>query len=266
VSDEMTQHPEELLAEYAEGGLGPEDRARVDSHLAACQRCRHEVGLAAEARTALGALAEAAPPPGLELAVRRRARGPSRRVWAVAGAAAVAAGVVAAAIVVFGSQDRGQDALTGAGAPEEAQGQATPEAAGGDTTQRDRAPSSVTVQGTNRDYTATSLAALGRRLRAQAQTSVAARLDATSQEFYAEFDLDSLSPRVRRTVDCVFREVPPDRLLVPYLIQEASFEGRPAYVAAFLQGPSPDTPHDRLLIWVVDRESCSLQYYAAQQL
>jgi hypothetical protein len=107
---------------------------------------------------------------------------------------------------------------------------------------------------------------LGRRLRDRASTTLATRSDNTSEEFYAGFELKSLSPELRRTVNCVFREVPPEQLLVPYSIQEASFQGVPAYVAAFLQGPSPDTPFDRVLIWVVDLKTCSLRYYAAHQL
>jgi hypothetical protein len=264
MSDRMTEHPEDLLAEYVEDALGPEDRARVEAHLAGCHRCREEVSLATQARSALAAVPEAAPPPGLELAVRRRSRRPSRRVWIAGGAAAAAAGVLLGAIVVLGQLET-EGAAGGGGAPQVQEG--APERDDG--RQPAAAPASganVIVRRSSRDYTPTTLAALGRRLRDQARSTLSARSDSTSQEFYAGFDIQSLSPAVRRTVNCVFREVPPEQLLVPYSIQEAAFEGEPAYVAAFLQGPSPDTPYDRVLIWVVDRETCSLQYYAAQQL
>jgi putative zinc finger protein len=264
MSDRITEHPDDLLAEYVEGALGTEGRARVEAHLPACDRCREEVALATEARAALATVPEAAPPPGLELAVRRRSRGPTRRVWIAAGAAAAAAAVLLGAIVVLGSLGEQQGAPGAAGppgAPQEERG-ASPtngqelQAAGAD----------LTVRRTGRDYTPTTLAALGRRLRDQASTTLATRTDRTSEEFYAGFEFESLSPEVRRTVNCVFREVPPEQLLVPYSIQEASFQGEPAYVAAFLQGPSPDTPFDRVLIWVVDLKTCSLRYYAAHQL
>lgn len=267
MSDRMTEHPEDLLAEYVEDALGPEDRARVEAHLAGCHRCREEVSLATEARAALAAVPEAVPPPGLELAVRRRSRGPSRRVWIAAGATAAAAGVLLGAIVVLGQLGEQQGTAGAGGAPGPPQVQeGAPERDDGDQAVTPASGADVIVRRSSRDYTPTTLAALGRRLRDQARFTLAARPDDTSEEFYARFDIESLSPAVRRTVNCVFREVPPEQLLVPYSIQEAAFEGEPAYVAAFLQGPSPETPYDRVLIWVVDRETCSLQYYAAQQL
>jgi hypothetical protein len=273
MSDQVTEHPEELLAEYAEGGLGPEDRARVDSHLAGCERCREELELAKRAMAALAATPEVAPPSGLELAVRRRSRGPSRVVWIGAGAAAAAAGVIVAAIAVLGPQGGGdraaQPGVQGAGgapaerqaAPETQEGGSFVGALSGD------APS-LFVQPTDRDYTATSLARLGQRLRDSARTALEQRhaLADTAQQFFADFKLEELPQRTRAAVNCVFDEVPPEQLLVPYAIQEAEFEGEPAFVAAFLQGPSHDTPYDRLLMWVVDRETCALRYYAAHQL
>ena len=54
--------------------------------------------------------------------------------------------------------------------------------------------------------------------------------------------------------------------MVPFLIQEARFQGDPVYVAAFLQGPGFDAPYDRMLIWVVHRETCALRYYASHRL
>jgi hypothetical protein len=263
MSDRITEHPDDLLAEYVEGTLGTEDHARVEAHLPACDRCREEVALATEARAALATVPEAAPPPGLELAVRRRSRGPTRRAWIAVGAAAAAAGVLLGAIVVVGSLGEQQGAPGAAGPPSAPQEEkATMPAAG----ERELQGGDLIVRRTGRDYTPTTLAALGRRLRDQASTTLATRTDDTSEEFYAGFDFESLSPELRRTVNCVFREVPPEQLLVPYSIQEASFQGEPAYVAAFLQGPSPDTPFDRVLIWVVDLKTCSLRYYAAHQL
>jgi hypothetical protein len=64
----------------------------------------------------------------------------------------------------------------------------------------------------------------------------------------------------------VIAEVPPEQLVVPIGIEEARFDGRPAYVAAFLQGPAPDERYDRVVIWVVARESCSLLSLATQRL
>jgi hypothetical protein len=64
----------------------------------------------------------------------------------------------------------------------------------------------------------------------------------------------------------VLEEVPPDQLVVPFVIEGARFDDTPAYVAAFLQGPAPDRRYERVLIWVVDRRSCALLSLASQRL
>lgn len=125
-------HPEELLAGYVDGSLGPDERAEVDAHLATCGRCREEVALAASARSSLGELPRSVTVPGelgapaLEEATDARrpaadADGPGDaspgrpaaaldhpRWYRWAGAAAAAAAVVLA-IAVIGP------ALTGIG-------------------------------------------------------------------------------------------------------------------------------------------------------
>ncbi|HXF58014.1 MAG TPA: zf-HC2 domain-containing protein, partial [Actinomycetota bacterium] len=55
-------HPEELLAGFVDGTASADERALVERHLAACERCRLEVELAARARAALAALPELEPP------------------------------------------------------------------------------------------------------------------------------------------------------------------------------------------------------------
>src|SRR5919108_95280 len=52
----LLQVPEELRAEFVDGTLGPEDRARVESHLSTCASCREEVSLAGPVREALSGL------------------------------------------------------------------------------------------------------------------------------------------------------------------------------------------------------------------
>src|SRR5439155_9065821 len=56
-------HPDALLAEYVDGALAFGERAVVERHLDACERCREEVSLARAAHSALAAVAEA-PAPG----------------------------------------------------------------------------------------------------------------------------------------------------------------------------------------------------------
>jgi hypothetical protein len=272
-TDRRDQHPEELLADFVDGTLEGEDRARVEGHLSGCARCREEVALAGRARGALAGLSEVAPPPGLDLAVRREVRRPpSRRVWALAGAAAVAAGILAGGVVLVGQGLLGGEPgqPSEAGAPQPAQEQDTTQGA-----TEEKAPSSLATRNaatsirfttSQQDYTPASLANLGRSLRDDARALLAQGFPRTAEMYFADFEVESLAKDVREAVQCVLAEVPANQPVVPILVQKASFEGTPAYVAAFLQGPSPTTPYDRLLIWVVDRETCSLSYYAAQRL
>ena len=72
-------HPDALLAEYVDGALAQGERAVVERHLDACERCREEVALARTARSALASVTEAPAPGDLGDAAiaeaRRRAAG-----------------------------------------------------------------------------------------------------------------------------------------------------------------------------------------------
>jgi Putative zinc-finger len=271
----VTEHPEILLAEYVDGTLSGDARAEVEAHLAACDRCREELALAEHARGALGRLPEVSPPEGLTFLVRRRAaRGPAPRTarWVAAGAAAaalVAGGIVAVTAVLDGGPDRtAQEA-----APAEAEGGAMGPALEGDAAQDQAAPQAAAARQavplyveSNRDYDQDDLVALGRRVRDRARATVRLGLAPTAAEYFQDFDTSAFTPRVRRAVECSLREVPPEQLLVPFSIEAASFQGEPAYVAAFLQGPAPDVRYDRVVIWVVARDSCALRSLATQRL
>jgi hypothetical protein len=276
--DRNDEHPEELLADLVEGTLEDPDRRRVEGHLSRCERCREEVALARRAQQELSGLPEVDVPAGLDLAVRREARrSPSRRVWAIAGAAA-AAGILAGGIVLAGQGilGGGTEQGEGAAAPQEIQEQgggdqpAGPATEGEDTVEaggRSLAQTLVPPFTTSKvDYTPASLASLGRELRDDARVLLEGDFPKTSRVYFADFEVQSLAKDVREAVQCALDEVPAGQPVVPILVQRASFEGTPAYVAAFLQGPSDTTPYDRLVIWVVDRESCALRNYAAHRL
>jgi hypothetical protein len=277
--DRDDQHPEELLADLVDGALEDRDRERVEEHLSRCERCRQEVALARRARQELSGLPEVDVPAGLDLAVRREARrSPSRRVWAIAGAAAVAAGILAGGIVLVSQGILGGESEQAAApsAPEEVQEQGGGDGAAGPATEgkdtlgaggRSLAQTLVPPFTTSKvDYTPASLASLGRDLRDDARVLLEGDFPQTSRVYFANFQVESLAKEVREAVQCALNEVPASQPVVPILVQRASFEGTPAYVAAFLQGPSDTTPYDRLLIWVVDRETCALRYYAAHRL
>jgi hypothetical protein len=214
----------------------------VERHLSHCQRCREEVALA----------------------------------WAIAGAAAVAAGILAGGIVLVsqGILGGGSEQGSGVAAPQPAQEQGGGEGQGGAPQgEAQEAAGRTTAQAlvppvttSKKDYTAASLASLGRRLRDDASVLLQKGFPNTSKEYFAGFRIESLTEEARTVVQCALADVPAEQPVVPFLVQRASFQGTPAYVAAFLQGPSDTTPYDRLLIWVVDRETCALRYYAAHRL
>jgi hypothetical protein len=273
----MTDHPHDLLAEYVDGALGPEHRASVEAHLASCSSCREEVDLAARARHALAELPDVPAPAGIALGVRREARRPSRagRWIAATAAAAVLAGagviVVTRGLVGGGAQRAGGGG--GGEAPavpaetpraeDEAQGGATQESSGLSAAASSEA---VVFFESDRDYDPASLARLAPRLRARATESLRAGFAPTTERFFADLELDTVPPRARRAIRCASQGLPPDQPAAPFLIEEARFQGEPVYVAAFLRGPSPQARHDRVLIWVVSRETCTLRYFASQRL
>jgi hypothetical protein len=270
-------HPEELLAEYAEGALGPEDRARVEAHIATCERCSDEVAMASRALASLAALPDLEAPAGLSLAVRRRARTTpgtslSWRVVASVGAAAVllAGGYVVIQSLGEGTRERarlteeaggagaGEDAPAAPeGAPLEGEAADSEQARTGDLPRYSRAPT---------NYAQADLVVLARSLRDEARSVLDRGLARSATSFYAAFDPSTLPRDLREVYRCVVAEVPPEQLIVPFTILEAEFEDEPAYIASFLQGPAPDQPYDRLVMWVVGRDDCRLRSLASQRL
>src|SRR6476469_1460521 len=83
------KHPEELLAPFVDGTASLEERAAVEAHMAFCQRCVEEIGLAMQARAALAQLpeVEAAPIDLRALNLAAAGREPAGASPDVAGAA-----------------------------------------------------------------------------------------------------------------------------------------------------------------------------------
>lgn len=232
--------------------------------------------MATEARAALGGLPEVPAAGGAALAVRREARTPGgSRAWRAVGVAAVAAALVAGGVVVVGqlSQDEAPQEV-GAGAEEGPRRRALDQ--GG----AERAPAAASEEGfaqldlpsvptyveTDRRYDTSSLPRLGQRYRDQVGAALDAGLAPTASAYYQGFELSLFTAEVRTAIRCVLQEIPPEQLVVPFRIEAASFQGDPAYVAAFLQGPAPDQPYDRVLIWAVGRDDCSFLSLASQRL
>jgi anti-sigma factor RsiW len=275
----MNDHPEELLAGYTEGSLGADERARVEAHLATCDACQEEVDLAAEGLTTLSSLPELEPPRGIPFRVRRRAAGTPSRAWRFAGAAAAAAVLIGGGVFVFTNLDpaplEGEGSAQQGAEPESAP--RTGSAEGGGAGEQEAGVEAADAQLTaapvlpiyvesRRNYESDDLAPLARGLRDDANDAVRSGLAPTARSFFEDFDPSAYTPDVRRAVRCVLADVPPQQLIVPYRIEAASFEAAPAYVATFLQGPTPDDPYDRLVMWVAHRETCGLMSLASQIL
>jgi len=103
MNEESTQtHPDELLPWYVNGSLDEDERARVEAHLAGCERCRTEVEYLSSLREQVRADEVAAPG---ELGLRRLRRdiraersrqsgGAARRHWWTPALAAAAVLVI----------------------------------------------------------------------------------------------------------------------------------------------------------------------------
>jgi hypothetical protein len=180
----------------------------------------------------------------------------------------VAAAVAAAGIVVVVSlPDSKPRQVAGAGGPEGGAPQEAPEAeaAGGAEAKTAAAPF-PTFEESGQSYGPTDLRDLAQRLAEQGHAAFKAPLADTAESYYEDFDPAAFTPEVRQAIACVIHDVPPDQRVVPFTIEAASYEGQPAYIASFLRGPDPDLPFDRLLIWVIDRQSCSLRTSVSQRL
>jgi hypothetical protein len=271
------QHPEELLAEFVEGTLGPEDRARVESHLSACASCREEVALAGPAREALSTLPELDAPAGTTWPVVQRARQRKRwlpplspRVaWATAGAAAVviivAFALIGGQIIPTSQEAAGPEAERELSARDEEAGDNAFSSADPETAQKGLAY--PRFRRTAQDYDGAALASLAEDLAGQAKQALDRGFPEPPALYYTRTSaLLALDARTKRALTCVGKAVSPDRSLAPFTVVAARFEGEPVYVGAFLQADGPDRPYAELVLYVVSREGCALRSFARQQL
>lgn len=269
-------HPEELLAEYVEGALAPRARAEVEAHLEACSTCRAEVAEAAEARSALRNLAEVEEPQGIALDVLREAR--ERRTaprWGaplrVAAAVVLIAGLAGGGIYVYGQLDQGGgDAASSADGAEAEPEAEEPADAGEEQAEGERARAAgisyPQVRRTGTDHDPASVVVLAASLRDEAEEALAAGLPADAFAFYEAFPVDSFPRAAREALICAGQGLEPERSVVPFVIEDAAWDGEPAWVVSYLQGPEPTTPYDRVQILVVHREECGFLHFAEQRL
>lgn len=276
----MNDHPEELLAEYVEGTLGADDRARVEAHLASCSPCSEEVAMAGEARIVLTALPEVSVPFGTEQRILRRtqrqARWESPFAWKAARVAAVAAAVVGVGTAIYLGNTRSSDDSTFSVAPEarsaapaaDEAGEPAPAPAAGKQSLTGAANVSAFPRyaDTGTNYTIATLSTATRQFAAEAEEALGEDFPPTARDFYRGYDLGNLVEPAQKAVECVNTGVPPDRTVVPFVIEAASFENRPAYLVVYLRGTDADSRYDRIQVVVVDRESCAVLHFARQNL
>ncbi len=251
-------HPEGSLAGYVDGTLPSSERTAVDAHLAGCARCRDEIALAGQARMALSALPLESPPADVatralqEAGLERAARaddGPPRW-YRFAGIAAAAAAILFVLTLVLprigqhpsgGAEDR-STSKSGA------QVVAGPQASG--------APQTIEIQHTN--YDSASLTSLSASYTtpgsggAGAATSTMSPASGTPQQ-------------TTRALRCIVRSAPKEAGQLIRLIR-ARFQGSPAYLAVFLEGPGADQPADAVSIWVFSTSDCAILSFSHAQL
>jgi anti-sigma factor RsiW len=264
-------HPDDLLADYVDGTLAERERAVVDTHLDGCARCSAEIRQAEAAKTALSELEDVPVPFGVTGPVlaeagrrfeRRRGVAWDRFQWA-AGLAAAAALIVVVALNVGGGDARN------AATPAATSASGGTGAAGG---AEAAAPGAIRFAGIERqpnvNYDATGIKAVA----LEAADAVVAAEEAQAGEPTAAppaaFATSVQDSKERTTLakDCVQQSgiQGPEDVLIRLI--EAEFEGTPAYIAVFSEGPGAGQPPDHIVVFVVAKDDCRILSTASQRI
>jgi len=269
-----TDHPEELLAGYADGSASEDERNTVEPHLVSCSQCRDELALARTARAALTSLPELEAP-GLtvadleamqragpaqapdELAAQREARNARRqRQWK---ASWVALGGVAAVLALFAIiplvLNRGsslKQATTGGARPA-----ATPNA---------EAALYPQVRDRGIDYDQAAVRALAQQLAKNPQvlrTSGDSATPSLAPQFAPVPSGKVVGLDSSTVVQCAIRGAGLPANTVPKYLEIARYRATPAYVVAVLtKGGSKS----HLIVYVVSQQDCTFLFEADQPL
>jgi hypothetical protein len=257
-------HPEDLLADYIDGALEERERAAVDAHLLGCARCSSEVRQAGAARAALSELENVPVPfgvtgPVLAEAGRRFERRPGvvwgRFQWA-AGLAAAAALVVVVALNVGGGDARN------AAAPERTTAVAGGTGAGG----AEAATPGVTFAGLERQTDVNYDEAGIQAVASQAAGAIAEAGDARGSQAALSTSAEDSKERTSLARDCVDRSGVrgPNDVLIRLI--EARFEGTPAFIGVFSEGPGAGQAPDHIVVFVVAKDDCRILSTASQRI
>jgi anti-sigma factor RsiW len=238
-------HPSELLADLLDGTLDADARVGVEAHLATCPTCQEDLAAAAAGRDAVRALEPAPVPPGLRgrIVAAAGGGGGARRVprwygWAGAAAAAALIAVIALSLpeVGGGSAERPAQELSGVGSAVGA-----------------GAIAEVPLDVRDANYREADLERLASEAGA---TDAAALASPEGTETVA-------ANRAARCVTDAFEGQPSGRLV--HLIR-ARFDGRPAYVAVYLEGPGAGQGPDTAVVWVATVDDCMILSFAQARL
>jgi anti-sigma factor RsiW len=232
-------HPYEQLADLVDGTLDDDDLAGVQAHLDTCASCRGDFAHATAGREAARSLPQATAPADLHRRVTVAAGGRGAPTWyRWAGVAAAAAVVVAIAIALPNvggrkNQNTAEDARVVAGQAAE------------------NAGSGVQPEVEDKNYDAKDLERL-----ASAVASDTATAETAPQ--FAQAD----SP----AAGCVSKAFEGQPLGQLARLIQARFEGRPAYIAVYLEGPGAGEPADTVVVWAAAKDDCTILSFASARI
>ena len=260
-------HPLDQLAPFVDGTLDPAERVVVDEHLRSCDRCRAEVDAADAARTALRAMPEPTSPDLAERfspgRIQRLTASPatSRAPWSKLAPVVAAAAVVAlVALVVPRLGSGSSDGVVAADAGAEAGGDGA-----GPPARLELLDADLDEPALQEAATAFAAAyAQGRRVAADAGQEAAGA--AVSAPAALSGQTRTAGPaRAARAVACLKQAFPgfPGEVV---RVQQATFEGTPAFIAYVIESPGADTPANAISIWVADAVDCSVLSFTSARL
>ncbi len=257
-------HPDDLLADYVDGTLAERDRAAVDAHLTGCARCSVEVRQAEAAMAALSELEDVPVPFGVTGPVLAEAgRRFERRPGVVWGRFQWAAGLAAAAalVLVVALNLGGEDAQNAA-APERTAADAGGTGAAG---AEAATPGVIPFAGLERQTRVSYDEAGIHEVASDAAGAVLAAEDAGGSQAAASTVPDSKerTSLARACIDQSGVRGPNDVLI---RLIEARFEGTPAFIGVFAEGPGAGQAADHIVVFVVARDDCRILSTASQRI
>jgi anti-sigma factor RsiW len=240
-------HPEDLLAPYVDGTATGEERIAVEAHLSGCARCRAEVAQASAARTALKALPVVQAPAALmpETSSGGTAVGAGGApVWYRWGGLAAAAAIVLLLALVLPKLGGEHSASTGAAAASGSR--ALPETA-----------ASVPIEIQQQDLGGQALSSLAAAAAAQPTPSPQPAAAGggslgTGDQVTKEGTLRQ-AQRAQACLSTAFVDVP-GRLV---RLIAAPFDGSPAFIGLYEQGPGANQPADTVVARAAAVHGCT---------